>query len=189
MTDAEGNDFEGCDSLPPVPPPDVCGLPKDRGGEGNFSTRWFYDVEYGGCNRFWFSGKKDEKSNGNNFMDKQSCDEVCSDPAGKDACMLPIVPGPCEGYYQRYGYDKKTKTCRQFVYGGCHGNNNRFEDSQECEAVCTEDDSDIAPYLVEKCSQPIKAGPCAGNFSRYLPNIIAIVIQKEKRKEKSVSEK
>ena len=35
----------------PVPPPDVCGLPKDRGPERNFTVRWFFDMEYGGCSR------------------------------------------------------------------------------------------------------------------------------------------
>ena len=104
--------------------------------------------------------------NGNNFQDKATCEEVCVDPRGKEACLLPMVPGPCEGYYQRFGYDPKTQTCRQFTYGGCHGNNNRFEDRQECEAVCTDHDSEIGRYLEDKCTQNIKPGPCAGNFTR-----------------------
>ena len=29
--EAEGEDFDGCDSVPPLPPPDVCGMKKDRG--------------------------------------------------------------------------------------------------------------------------------------------------------------
>ena len=48
---AAGAHFEECDSLLPVPPPDVCGLPKDRGPERNFTVRWFFDMEYGGCSR------------------------------------------------------------------------------------------------------------------------------------------
>ena len=103
---------------------------------------------------------------GNNFDDKKTCDQICTDPVGKDACMLPSVPGPCEGYYPRYAYNSKTKSCQSFNYGGCHGNNNRFESNDECEAVCTEDDPDIAVYLVDKCSLPIKPGPCLGNFTR-----------------------
>jgi hypothetical protein len=72
--------------------------------------------------RFWYGG---DEGNGNNFMDKASCTEVCVDPVGRDACQLPIVPGPCEGYYPRFGYNSETKNCEQFVYGGCLGNNNR----------------------------------------------------------------
>ncbi len=30
-------------------------------------------------------------------------------------------------FFVRYGYDAETKSCRQFVYGGCLGNNNRFK--------------------------------------------------------------
>ena len=113
--------------------------------------------------RFWFGG---EDGNGNNFEDKKTCDQICSDPVGKDACLLPAVPGPCEGHYPRYAYNSKTQSCQYFTYGGCHGNNNRFESNDECEAVCTEDDPDIAEYLVDKCSLPIKPGPCLGNFTR-----------------------
>ena len=113
--------------------------------------------------RFWFGG---DEGNGNNFDDKKTCDQICTDPVGKDACLLPSVPGPCEGYYPRYAYNAKTKSCQSFNYGGCHGNNNRFESNDECEAVCTEDDPDIAVYLVDKCSLPIKPGPCLGNFTR-----------------------
>ena len=49
--EAEGDDFAGCNSMPPVPPPDACGLPKDRGEGRNYTTRWFFDMEYGGCTR------------------------------------------------------------------------------------------------------------------------------------------
>jgi hypothetical protein len=67
--------------------------------------------------------------------------------------------------FSRYGYDPESKSCQQFVYGGCLGNNNRFSSRDECEAVCAED-SEITLYLTDKCEQPVKEGPCAGNFSR-----------------------
>ena len=105
-----------------MPPPDVCGLPKDRGSERNFTTRWFFDMEYGGCSRFWYGGSG---GNRNNFETKELCDEVCVEPEGRNACALPVVPGPCEGHYPKFGYDVATKSCSQFVYGGCLGNNNR----------------------------------------------------------------
>ncbi len=48
---AEGKDFEGCDSTPPTPTPDACGMDRD-GGEGkNYTVRWFYDMEFGGCGK------------------------------------------------------------------------------------------------------------------------------------------
>ena len=115
--------------------------------------------------RFWYGG---EGGNGNNFDDKDTCDEICTEPGGKDACLLPAVAGPCEGYYPRYAYDSRTKSCQSFAYGGCHGNNNRYEAKDECEAVCAEPDDmdELTPYLVDKCALSIKEGPCMGNFTR-----------------------
>ena len=42
---------------------------------------------------------------------------------------------------------------------------NRFASRDECEVVCAEE-SEITLYLTDKCEQPIKEGPCAGNFTR-----------------------
>ena len=72
--------------------------------------------------RFWWGGSG---GNENKFESKEICEEVCVDPVGKDACELPRVSGPCEGYYPRWGYDPKAKSCQQFIYGGCLGNNNK----------------------------------------------------------------
>ena len=46
----------GCgDQELPEAPPEVCGLEKDRGPSRNFSVRWSFDMEYGGCSRFWYA--------------------------------------------------------------------------------------------------------------------------------------
>ena len=44
----------------------------------------------------------------------------------------------------------------------------QFESQQECEAICVELDTEISRFLIDKCEQRIKEGPCAGNFSRYV---------------------
>ena len=61
----------------------------------------------------------------------------------------------------------QTKSCQQYTYGGCLGNNNRYESKQECEAVCVEETA-ISHLLIGQCEQPIKPGPCSGNFTRYV---------------------
>ena len=33
-------------------------------------------------------------------------------------------------------YDGSVKECRQFEYGGCEGNENRFNTQFECQATC-----------------------------------------------------
>ena len=35
----------------------VCGLPKDRGPARDFVVKWAFDMEYGGCSRFWWGGE------------------------------------------------------------------------------------------------------------------------------------
>ena len=112
--------------------------------------------------RFWWGGIG---GNQNNFATKDLCNEVCVEPVGKDACDLPAVPGPCEGFYPRFAYNADSKKCEAFNYGGCLGNNNRFEDMEECEATCV-DDSELTKFLTDKCNQPIKPGPCQGNYTR-----------------------
>lgn len=53
-----------------------------------------------------------------------------------DICALPKDMGPCPGAILRWHFDAPTKTCRQFMYGGCRGNGNRFKTEEECENRC-----------------------------------------------------
>lgn len=54
-----------------------------------------------------------------------------------DVCSLPKVAGPCMAYFRRWWYDKETKTCSRFIYGGCQGNNNNFQSEAVCKAICS----------------------------------------------------
>merc|ERR1719233_2834014 len=53
---------------------------------------------------------------------------VCDQPAG--------VGGPCYAYMPRWTFNRATRTCEQFVYGGCQGNKNSFGSKAECEKKC-----------------------------------------------------
>jgi len=55
-------------------------------------------------------------------------------------CYEPEDPGYCDNYVLNYSYDKATKSCKAFYYGGCDGNGNRFETKNECEKNCFIDD-------------------------------------------------
>ena len=51
-------------------------------------------------------------------------------------CALPIKSGgPCRGHFEMWGFDKDTKKCRKFFYGGCEGNANRFSTKKKCMKV------------------------------------------------------
>ena len=44
--------------------------------------------------------------------------------------------GPCRARFVKWFFDPDERSCRQFYYGGCHGNGNRFSTQEECESVC-----------------------------------------------------
>ncbi|XP_043434189.1 collagen alpha-3(VI) chain isoform X2 [Prionailurus bengalensis] len=58
-----------------------------------------------------------------------------------DICKLPKEEGTCRKFILKWYYDTDTQSCARFWYGGCGGNENRFNSQKECEKVC-------APALV-----------------------------------------
>ncbi|XP_076357706.1 uncharacterized protein LOC143250692 isoform X1 [Tachypleus tridentatus] len=53
-----------------------------------------------------------------------------------DFCNLPNKTGPCLAYFRNYFYDPSEKQCKEFVYGGCQGNENNFRSLAACEMTC-----------------------------------------------------
>lgn len=51
-------------------------------------------------------------------------------------CSMDPMAGDCQDYTLKWYYDKEKQACRQFWYGSCGGNANRFETKEECEARC-----------------------------------------------------
>ncbi|CAL1526335.1 unnamed protein product [Lymnaea stagnalis] len=51
-------------------------------------------------------------------------------------CDLEKDAGPCRGIFKRFYFNKVTGACEEFEYGGCQGNANNFETSEDCLAAC-----------------------------------------------------
>lgn len=54
-----------------------------------------------------------------------------------DYCRLPRVVGNCRAAFPRFYYDVTNQTCKPFIFGGCGGNDNNFNTTEECEASCS----------------------------------------------------
>ena len=51
---------------------------------------------------------------------------ICGRNPPDAICLLPKDPGMCRGSIPQYYFDITTRNCKKFKYGGCGGNNNKF---------------------------------------------------------------
>ncbi|KAH6925662.1 hypothetical protein HPB50_008477 [Hyalomma asiaticum] len=45
--------------------------------------------------------------------------------------------GLCRAFIPMWWFNAKTGECEEFIYGGCRGNDNRYETKEECEETCS----------------------------------------------------
>ncbi|XP_041719044.1 collagen alpha-3(VI) chain isoform X2 [Coregonus clupeaformis] len=132
---------------------DPCSLDFDPGMAcKNHQAKWFFDRKNGICTQFWYGGCE---GNGNRFETEAQCLKRClrSEPqlqveqqleteilpapaTGVEICQLPKEEGACAKFVLKWHYDALSKSCTRFWYGGCGGNQNRFETHEECEKAC-----------------------------------------------------
>lgn len=105
-----------------------CFQPMYRGYCYAHAWRYFFNQTSGMCEKFAYGGCG---ANRNNFMSLDHCRKVC-----RNECTLPPETGLCKAMMTRYYYNRETRNCEMFIYGGCSGNANNFEDKRDCEARC-----------------------------------------------------
>uniref|UniRef100_A0A915EXC1 BPTI/Kunitz inhibitor domain-containing protein n=1 Tax=Echinococcus canadensis TaxID=519352 RepID=A0A915EXC1_9CEST len=82
-----------------------------------------------------------------------------------DICNLKIERGTCQSHIKVYGYNRKKGHCEHFIYSGCGGNANRFNDRSECKRVCANAiDSGCDSGKEDVCNLPMRTGPCRAYF-------------------------
>ncbi|XP_075555473.1 doenitin-1-like [Dermacentor variabilis] len=77
-------------------------------------------------------------------------------------CNLPPETGPCKARILAQYYNPLKDSCEEFTYGGCGGNENRFDTRQLCEATCLPKKGKPNP-----CEQPPEPGNCRARIPKW----------------------
>ena len=86
-----------------------------------------------------------------NSSEEDSGGEADNDVSPEFCDFLP-ERGPCHGRWTRYWYDSDNNTCKEFIYGGCDGNENNFHAKTMCETVCAKPNISEAEEMLSKVS-------------------------------------
>ncbi|TRY78077.1 hypothetical protein TCAL_04229 [Tigriopus californicus] len=157
----------------------ICMLPLVEGSCKSRMKRFHYNSTTGICQQFDYTGCQ---GNENNFKDMRTCIQTCvttdnlpsaleSKPSGTETnpCEQVQERGPCKAKRPVFFFDKDSKTCQIFFYGGCKGNDNRFKTFQECSNTCHVDI--VAQKAIkEKCNLPKDEGEGRASKKRWFFN-------------------
>ncbi|XP_032549665.1 tissue factor pathway inhibitor isoform X2 [Chiroxiphia lanceolata] len=162
-TESEGSEEEhvGGAALPPlILGHSVCAMKADDGPCKAIHVRYFFNIQSRQCEVFEYGGCH---GNENNFLTLEECQKKCvvTELSGKkvaarikkekpDFCFHDKDPGVCRGYFTRYFYNRETKSCEVFKYGGCLGNQNNFKNLEDCRTTCQENSNLLPIVTVEE---------------------------------------
>ncbi|ELK04775.1 tissue factor pathway inhibitor [Pteropus alecto] len=93
-------------------------------------------------------------------------------------CAFKADDGPCKAMLKRFFFNIHTQQCEEFIYGGCEGNQNRFESLEECKEKCVNDypkrsgrkKTTLQKEKPDFCFLEEDAGICRGYITRYFYN-------------------
>ncbi|XP_068632117.1 kunitz-type serine protease inhibitor A-like [Battus philenor] len=119
-----------------------CQLQPKTGNCTKSLLRYYYDTQLDQCVNFTYSGCD---GNSNNFDSQSKCEQNCNGAYSitvkedkANYCALQPDVGICLALETVYYYDINVGECKEFQYGGCGGNGNRFLTKKSCMRDCNE---------------------------------------------------
>lgn len=172
----------------PTPPSDksnvnVCSLPMDVGPCDAATPRWAFNDATQECESFSYGGCG---GNANNFLTQNECETSCKD----GVCWPTLDPSgpPCAGLQVfPWHFNRVTKKCVEYAYGGCGAIENNFPTFSACDKSCCvgsgacHHDQCILPDVIS-CDEVVprwyfdsatgtcvlyQDGACAGNANNF----------------------
>ncbi|XP_065677209.1 low-density lipoprotein receptor-related protein 2 isoform X1 [Hydra vulgaris] len=98
-------------------------------------------INNGNCSHLCLSSKYWHKCDCPDGMSLMSDEKNCENsstitPGPWNICSMPSDHGPCQNDEIKWSFNPLTKSCQQFLYGGCGGNENNFDSKENCENDC-----------------------------------------------------
>ncbi|NXX50423.1 TFPI1 inhibitor, partial [Tricholaema leucomelas] len=152
----------------------VCAMKADEGPCKAIHMRYYFNIQSRECEIFEYGGCH---GNENNFLTLEECQKKCV--VTGYFCFHEKDPGVCRGYFSRYFYNKETKSCEVFKYGGCFGNQNNFRSLEECQTTCQNNLLSLTlvfllflepPSIPSLCMTGMDRGLCRAKELRFFYN-------------------
>ena len=144
---------------------DKCALPMQVGPCKAHIPMFYFNKASGSCLPFVYGGCF---GNANQFTTLNQCKQNCANDMQQNKCTLPKEIGPCKAKIPKFYFNQSTKTCDLFMYGGCLGNANQFDNAAECQNECL---SDIGAMqrkdMAMTCMLAKEIGPCKARIPMY----------------------